>query len=363
MKYNENELTLLWIDSFLTLSYVEKQFIYGLINGKSEIKKVLEQNKLALIDRLTEEKALFIINSATKEYFERVIKELDELGIKAVTVVSKEYPVSLLQTEEPPLVLYAKGNLELLKEKCFGIVGSRKSLPIAISLTKEYATTLQKVGFTLVTGIAEGVDKAVIDSVIDSGKIISVIAGGFKNIYPKSHTKLFEKICEKGLAISEQPPSFVPMRFSFPVRNRIIAGLSEGVLIASGSAKSGTKYTAVYAEEYGKDVFAIPYSVGISSGEICNELIKSGAFLTDTPKDILDRYNLGYEQEEISLTDKEKQIVEILKGGSAHVNAVMKGTGLSVSETTTILSSLIIKGVVTNGGANVYGLARKITED
>ncbi len=363
MKYNESELALLWIDSFLNLKYVDKQFIYSLISGKSEIKKILEENRASLNQRLSDNIASTIISSANKDYFDGILSSLYSRGITAITVESKDYPISLLETDEPPLVLYAKGNLSLLKDRLFGIVGSRKNLPISISVAKDYAKTLQKAGFTLVTGIAQGIDKTVIESVIDSGKIISVIAGGFDNIYPKAHTELFNEIASTGLVLSEQPPEVVPQPFNFPIRNRIIAGLSEGVLIVSGAKKSGTLYTAEYAEEYGRDVFVVPYSIGISSGEGCNDLIKRGASLTDTPSDILERYNLEVKEEEEKLSDKEKAVVDLLKGEPVHISVISDTLKLSIVEVTSLLSLLVIKGIVVKSGTNVYGLARKISED
>jgi len=363
MKYSETELALLWVDSFLGLSYVNKQLIYSLIKGKTEIKKILESNRLSLEENIPEKQVATIIASANKDYFDGILCSLSSRGIKAITAESDDYPISLLQTDEPPLVLYTKGNLELLKDRMFGIVGSRKNLPMSISIAEDYAKTLSKAGFTLVTGIAQGIDKVVIDSVKESGKIISVIAGGFDNIYPKSHTKLSKEIAEIGLIISEQPPEVVPQPFNFPVRNRIIAGLSEGVLIVSGAKKSGTLYTAEYAEAYGRDLFAVPYNVGIASGEGCNELIKRGASLTDTPLDILERYNLTVEEEREELTAEEKKVVGFLKDGALHINQLSDKLKLDIVETTTLLSMLVIKGIIVKSGTNIYGLARKILED
>ena len=363
MKYKENELALLWIDSFLNLSYYDKQYLYSLIKGKEHIKSVLEGNSIEIIEKVTKEAFDQIINSANREYFASIIGELEEKGITAITAESENYPTSLLETDEPPLVLYAMGNLSLLENDLFGIVGSRKTLPLSVSIAKDYTKTLVEAGLTIVTGIAQGIDKAVIESALGSGKLISVIAGGFDNIYPKSHTQLFNEVVDRGLVISEQPPKVVPQPFNFPRRNRIISALSRGVLIVSGAKKSGTLYTAEYAEIYGKDVFAVPYSIGTASGEGCNELIKKGASLTDTPKDILDFYGLEVKEEKEQLPKEEQIIVNVLKDGALHINLICEKTNKDIVEVTTLISMLVIKGIVVKSGTNVYGLTRKISED
>ena len=213
------------------------------------------------------------------------------------------------------------------------------------------------------TGIAEGVDTAVLQSALKvKGKVISVIAGGFDNVYPKSNSELLDRIIENGLAISEYPPSTVPKPFHFPVRNRIIAGLSVGSLIVSGAIKSGTMYTAEYSVEYGKDLFAVPYSVGVSSGEGCNELIKRGAMLTDKPEDILTFSGIEEKKEKIVLSDEEKEIVNILRDGEQHIEKLSAKLNTRAFELTPILSILELKGMVVKSG-NVYGLIRIDSEE
>ena len=165
-----------------------------------------------------------------------------------------------------------------------------------------------------------------------------------------------------GLVISEYPPEMIAKPFHFPVRNRIISALSRGVLIVSGALKSGTLYTAEYALEYGKDLFAVPYNVGIQSGAGCNDLIKRGAILTDTPKDILDYYGKENNKRKIDVTEQEKQILSVLKAEQLHIEKLSALTGKRAYEITPILSVLEIKGLVIRNG-NFYGLTGKLMED
>lgn len=359
-RYSEEELCLIWLDSFGGLEYKHKQQAYSLIKGKNGIKAVIENCRDYIISEAGESVYLTLKNSANAAYLDYVTEGLEKKGITAVTAESEEYPEKLLQTDMPPLALYTKGDLSLLSEEIFGIVGSRKSLPADINAATVFAESLSDAGFTLVTGIAEGVDSAVIKAALNkNGKIISVVAGGFDNAYPASNRKLLSDVSECGLIVSEQPPEVVAKPYFFPVRNRIIAGLSEGVLIVSGGMKSGALYTAEYAEEYGRELFALPHGYGVKSGEGCNDLIKRGARLADNPNDILELF--GREEKETSaalLTCEEQAVVNAIKDGCSHVEEICLKTGRPVYEIASTLSGLEIKGIAVKSGFNAYGLKR-----
>lgn len=359
MKYTKEEKCLLWLDSFSNLEYKHKNYLYKAIISSSQIKTEIERQKSYITENMGESEYNTIYNSANQVYFDFVLDNLERKNVTAITIVSKDYPKDLRDTQIPPLVLYAKGNIDLLKEEKLGIVGSRRSLPLSKGIAKSYAKGLSDAGYVIVTGIAEGVDSAVIESVLNcNGKIISVIAGGFDNLYPKSNQSLFDKVVEKGLVLSEQPPEVKSQPYFFPVRNRIIAGLSKGVIIISAAKRSGTFYTAEYAEEYNKDVFAVPYSVGIESGAGCNELIKRGAILTDDYIDVLDYYGVEKQEKKISLTPLESEVVECLKDGEMHVEQICAKLNKKIFEISPQLSILEIKGVVVRSGNNKYSLIR-----
>lgn len=361
--YNSSELCLIWLDSFVGLEYKHKQELYKLINGKTEIKNVLVSGKEYLESQIGAERFNLLLSSANPVYLNFILEGLKNRGVTAVTIVSQEYPELLKNTDLPPLVLYAKGNLDLLNEKSFAVVGSRKSLPISIKLAESYVETLISAGFVPVTGIAEGVDKAVIDTALKKdGKVISVLAGGIDFIYPSQHQTVVGNIIESGLVISEYPPEIQVRPYHFPIRNRIIAGLSTGALIVSAGKKSGTLYTAEYAEQYGRDLFAVPYSVGVSSGAGCNDLIKRGAILTDSPDDLLEFYKIEKEKTEVSLTETERLVVEALKDGGLHLEKIALSLGKKVFEITPTLQIMEIKGLVVKTGVNIYGLARNDLE-
>lgn len=358
IKYNSKELCLIWLDSFMGLDYKNKQALYQLLNKKQGIRHFIEQNP-ALANEIGDEEYKALLNSACNEYFDLVISELDKKGIRAITIESELYPEALKNTSHPPLVLYAVGNVDLLKGELFSVVGSRKSLPISETITKRYVKELVGAGLTICTGIAEGIDMVVLQTALEEkSSPISVLASGYDNIYPASNRNLLEEVAKNGLVISEYPPKIKAMPYHFPVRNRIIAGLSKGTLIISGAKKSGTLYTAEYAEEYGRDLFAIPYSIGVVSGAGCNDLIKRGAILTDEPADILNFYGIDVQKKEkIQLTDTERSIVNALADGELHVEKLCNLTGKKVFEISPILAVLEIKGIVVKSGVNVYSLA------
>lgn len=363
--YERKELSLIWLDSFLELDYKQKQTLLTLVGEEFDAKSLVEKGKEYIISKLSADVYNTLKNSLTVEYIQSVVGTLEQKGIRAITYFSKDYPESLKNVTHPPLILYAKGNAELLNSKdLFAVVGSRKCLPVSKGIAKDYVTNLVGAGFVMVTGIAEGIDECVIKTAIENGgKVISVIAGGLDNVYPTNNQKLIDEIVPNGLVVSEYPPQVKSMPYMFPVRNRIFAGLSKGVLIVSAAKKSGTLWTASYALEYGKDVFAIPYSVGVSSGEGCNAIIKEGATLTDSPSDILQFYGVDIEQtEKVEFTEQESQIILVLSQGEKHINQICNETGKRAFELMPLLSQMEIKGYLIKNG-NVYQLTRKYSED
>ncbi len=363
MKYTKEELAHVWLDSFLGLEYKHKfQLVEWIDVDKPSFN--LPNNREYLTSVLGEKVYSTLISSADQVYLDYVLSGLEKREVTVVTARSINYPESLLQTPCPPFVLYCKGDTGLLNGKDnFGIVGSRKSLPLSIKLAENYCEELLEAGFTLVTGTADGVDCAVLKTAVHSnGKVISVVAGGFDHIYPAINTELIEKVAKVGLVVSEYPPETVAKPFHFPVRNRIISALSRGVLIVSGALKSGTLYTAEYALEYGKDLFAVPYNVGVQSGAGCNDLIKRGAILTDTVKDVLDYYGKQANDKKIVLNEQEKQIILALKAEQLHIEKLSASLNKRAYEIMPTLSVLEIKGLVSRNG-NVYGLTGKLMED
>ena len=357
MRYNQKELCLIWLDSFVGLEYKHKKRLYEYVGENAGIKELLSKGKDYLIAELGEKVFNTVYSSANKFYLDTVLDGLNKRGIVCITLASENYPENLLITDIPPLVLYAKGDVSLLNTEIFGVVGSRKSLPVQLNLAKTICEDLIMAGFTLVTGIAEGVDRIVLETALNcNGKVISVLANGFDNIYPTQHKSLYERIVEKGLVITEHLPEIKARPYLFPVRNRIIAGLSDGVLVVSGAMRSGTLYTAEYAVDYGKHLFAIPYTPNIESGAGCNLLLKQGAILTESSTDILEFFGKNMVAQQIELSEHQQLIINAIKDGNFHVEQIAKKINKAVYEIIPALSELEIKGIIKKNGTNLYGL-------
>ena len=357
-EYTRRELALLVIDSLEGFEYKHEKLLLKAVSAPENLFDFPQKAKDYLFANLSEQKAKTVMLSLNIGYAETVVDFLDKRGVRAITIFSEDYPERLKNIDTPPLVLYAKGNIGLLKEKnTLAAVGSRKTLPYAEALLKDVCATVGRAGVTLVTGSATGADRAVITSALDNGnKVISVLAGGIDHVYPDCNKSLIEKVCKNGLVISEQPPRVAPVYWMFPVRNRIIAGLGDALLIASGDKKSGAKHTADFALEYGRQIFAFPYSVGITSGELCNELIKKGACLCDGYEDILGEFNLTYDKEEnaVLLEGDEKTLYDAIASGIEDMTVYCIKNNLKFYEIAPTLSSLEIQGFIVKTVGNRY---------
>ena len=325
MKYTKKERFLIWLDSFSELEYRKKASLYEAYgkDGRSF--------EATATETLGAEDGRYILNFFNAGYMKSVLAALEAENIVCITRESEEYPKDLSDVPYPPLVLYAKGNTKLLNTRKFAIVGSRRSTPLALAKAEEFAAALTQAGFTVVTGIADGADTAVIRGALQSGKIISVLAGGFRHIYPACNAALFRETAENGLVLSEYPPEVKAERFHFPVRNRIIAALGEGLLV-------------------------VPYNVNVPSGEGCNEYIRQGAILTTCPEDILDFYKIeGKKATADPLTEEEREIYDVIRQeGEIHIDAIAERTGKRAFELMPVLGILEIRKMIIRQAGNVY---------
>jgi len=288
---------------------------------------------------------------------DHILSQTEAKGYFIVTVMSEDYPESLKAIPDPPFVLFGDGNRDLLRMRKFCIVGSRNTPPWAEKLSARFAETLSE-RFAIVTGLAEGGDSAAIEGALPSGKLICVLPNGLNVCYPAAQASVKEKVRKRGLLLSEYPHGETLKKYYFHARNRLLAGLSEGVLVLSAGEKSGALITASRAAEYGRDVFAFPYSPGVSAGAGCNGLIKKGAYLCTEAEDILSCYGMtAPARKEISLTEEEREVYELLcERGELHTMVVAETLGRQIFEATAILSSLELKGLVVKSGGNRFSV-------
>jgi DNA processing protein len=211
----------------------------------------------------------------------------------AITLGAPHYPAPLLQTADPPLLLYAEGDLARLAAPSLAIVGSRHPTPQGADNARAFAAALSREGLVVVSGLALGIDAAAHEGALEGaaegkGGTVAVLGTGLDPIYPRSHARLARRIAAQGALISEFAPGTPPLREHFPQRNRIIAGLSLGTLVVEAALQSGSLITARQAAEAGREVFAIPGSIHSPLAKGCHALIKQGAKLVESAADILD---------------------------------------------------------------------------
>lgn len=203
-----------------------------------------------------------------------------------ITYVDKEYPPELKKIYRPPIVLYYYGDISLLyKEKgAIAVVGSRECTEVGKRITNQFVRDLA-IDYRIVSGLARGIDAVAHESALEvDGDTIAVLGSGIDYCYPPENYELYRTLKTRGLIISEYPNSTMPTQLSFPLRNRIIAGLSKGVLITEAKKRSGTLITVNWAQDFAKDIMCVPYRVEDSSG--CNQLIKEGAFMVEDSDDV-----------------------------------------------------------------------------
>ncbi len=285
---------------------------------------------------------------------------LERSGIRLILQESKEYPPLLLETHDAPFGLYALGTSPLPDATAIAIVGTRKATTEGKELAKLFAKELTRAGFTIISGLALGIDAAAHAGCLEeNGKTIAVLANGLDYFYPSTNETLAKKIIEKGGAlISEYPPGAPPLPYRFLERNRIVAGLSKGVLVVEAPDKSGSLVTARLALEENRDVFVIPGPVSHPNFKGSHQLIRSGAELITRPEEILEAFGIETERkptEEADLENEEEKIIfRALRELSrpATVDKIIELTKLSTSDANRTLTFLMLKNVVkeTEGG-------------
>ena len=273
-----------------------------------------------------------------------------------ITLEDKYFPELLKNIQNPPKQLYVLGNENILKEPCIAIIGSRVCTPEGAKLAEKFARELSKSGICIVSGMAIGIDTAAhIGALKAGGKTIAVLGGGFNHIFPKENEKLFESIIKnRGAVVCEYSENTKPEAKRFIQRNRIVSGLSIGVLIIEAKHRSGTSITASFARSQGRKIFCIPHSLEQKEGIGTNRQIKNGAKLVTTPQEIIDELNI--ETKKIEIVEKEIEIVNIpeeympvykfISKNPINIDEICKKTKMEISSVNYILTMLELEGYI-----------------
>lgn len=224
-----------------------------------------------------------------KEKVDESLKEKLLRGLKSqyTTIISKDYPKALKEISCPPFVLYYYGSLNLVDTKCIGVIGMRHPTDYGIEVTKQFVAKLVLANYTIVSGLALGIDVIAHKGAMNSlGRTIAVLGSGIDYCYPLQNKSVYQAMKNHQLLISEYPGNLVPKKINFPRRNRIISGLSESILVTEANKHSGTMITVGHALEQGKDIYCLPSRISDPLG--CNYLIQQGAKLVMEIRDIID---------------------------------------------------------------------------
>jgi DNA processing protein len=280
-------------------------------------------------------------------------------GVKIITLADEDYPQSLKEIYDPPICLYIRGSLNANTEKNIAIVGSRRITRYGKDAAKHLATAAANTGWCVISGLAYGIDATAHQAVVDTkGQTIAVLGGGLARIHPQDHIPLAREILQNGGAIvSEFPMEFTPTRWSFPMRNRIISGLSQGLIVIEAGLKSGSLITARCALEQGRSVFAVPGEIDNPQAKGTNQLIKNGAKLTESFDDILEEFSFITnkdtrtpkqvpEEEYSNLTELELKIFEELKQGSLSADNISLACAIPAGATLATLMQMQLKNII-----------------
>jgi DNA processing protein len=291
-------------------------------------------------------------------------------GAQPLFVGEAQYPAPLAALEAPPPMLYVKGDIGLLQRPTIAIVGARQCSAAGAKLARQFASEIGQAGYVIASGLARGIDAMAHQGAIDTGTI-AVLAGGIDNIYPPEHDELQRVIGERGCLVSEMPVGFAPRGQDFPRRNRIVSGLSLGVLIVEAARRSGSLVTARLAAEQGREVFAIPGHPLDPRAEGTNKLLKSGATLVTEPEDVLSALTpltrpparqLREEPERplevpalVSERDRDR-IIAALGPAPVDIDSLVRGTGLSIRSVQIALMELSLAGRLERHGGGMVSL-------
>ncbi|WIO74275.1 DNA-processing protein DprA [Porticoccaceae bacterium LTM1] len=278
-------------------------------------------------------------------------------GTTLLPITSPDYPKLLKEIHTPPPLLYVKGDVSLLSMPQLGIVGSRRHTMSGGETARAFARELSYCGFTITSGLAIGIDGMAHRGAMDGGKTIAVLGTGVEYIYPRIHQRLAQEILESGgTLVSEQPADTAPLPSLFPQRNRIISGLSLGVLVVEAARKSGSLITARCAMEQGREVFAMPGSVHSPVAHGCHQLIRDGATLVECVEDIGDQLGgmLELKKQELSsntnarpeLNLQEKKLLDLLGFDPVDFDALISHSGMDTPRLTSTLMDLELKGLL-----------------
>lgn len=346
-----------WI-AFSSIESIDSAFILRLYNYFGDIETAFKANEREFqnIDGLSVKKAENFLAARKNLDIEKVFALVQERGVKFLTFEDENYPQMLKEIFNPPAVLYYKGDLSRINfNKTLAVVGSRRASTYAKDALKLVLKDLQNTDITIVSGLASGIDTTAHNIAIENGlKTIGVIASGFDYTYPAGNKNLYDAIeREHGVIFTEYYPTFEPLKYRFPQRNRIVSGLSYGTVVAEASLKSGALITANLTLEQGRDLMCIPGLITNPNTQGIYHLLKNGASLVTCTDDILNVLNWQVEKQEqlnltstLDLAEEETNILSFLEVEEKNFDELQQLTKMDIETLLTNLTLLELKGII-----------------
>jgi DNA processing protein len=314
-------------------------------------------NKLTRVNGIGERIAGNIVNWHQTFSIEDELKKIEKHSIEFITILDEEYPVNLKAIYDPPIILYIKGTLVPSDKNAIGVVGTRRATNYGRESAAKLSRQLAQAGVTIVSGLARGIDTAAHRATIEAGgRTIAVLGCGLSQMYPPENKEIANQVAQSGAVISEFPMDVSPQASHFPRRNRVVSGLSLGVLIAEAPKRSGALLTANQALDQNRHVFAVPGRIDMPSFSGNHYLLKQGAQLVESVDDILDEFEFLFPSEkakifnvdrektvEANLTDEEKAVYKLLSLQEVGIENIIDQTGLPAHTVSTTLLHLELK--------------------
>lgn len=328
-------------------------------------------SELAAIDGLQRDAIDGVVGFSQWAEVDNELKRVRSAGITLVRYTDTDYPARLRAIADPPPLLYVKGALTDADDKAVAIVGSRSASDYGRRVARDLARGLVSFGFTVVSGMARGIDGMAHETALHcGGRTIAVLGSGVERAYPPEHDKLYQRIAKQGAVVSELPMGAKPMAFNFPARNRLISGLSLGVVVVEATEKSGSLITASLAIDQGREVFAVPGEAGSSRSRGAHRLIRQGAKLVETVDDIIEEIAPQLARQSGSAAKPEmrqlpqnstaavQKVFALLQERSLQIDEIIENSGLVSAQVLGILLDLELQGYLRQLPGKIYTVDR-----
>ena len=336
--------------------------------GDARTTLAASRNQLMRVPGIGEDTAECIAGWEKRVDLAGELRRCEEFGCHIIIESDPQYPTSLREIYDPPIVLYVKGSLSRKDHNAIGIVGSRQTTHYGIETSRKLSYQLAYVGVTVVSGGARGIDTAAHQGSLSAkGRTVAVLGNGINIVFPPENRELYERIAENGAVITQFPFNRKADKQTFPIRNRIVAGMTLGTVVVEANLASGALITANFATDYGRQVFAVPGRIDSPRSKGCHELIKKGAKLCESAEDILSEFEYLFPPENkppspadtgvlaaIELSEREQLVLDAISDQEVQVDDIIRASGLTASVASVALLGLEMKKLVQQLPGKVY---------